>query len=108
MTTDELDQLARELWYKRNETFGGSGEDCIKVNVLMLWLNPPARHFSAICRLLSPLFACRSAASTSPGEHNEKRGLPDWICSDRRAEHRILIGISWWSYSQDKIRQPAR
>jgi hypothetical protein len=36
MTTDELDQLARELWYKRNETFGGSGEDCIKVNVLML------------------------------------------------------------------------
>jgi hypothetical protein len=38
MTTDELDQLARELWYKRNETFGGSGEDCIKVNVLMLRL----------------------------------------------------------------------
>jgi hypothetical protein len=55
MTTDELDQLARELWYKRNETFGGSGEDCIKVNVLMLGVRiPPGTplfcNLSPFCR----------------------------------------------------------
>src|SRR4029453_6554373 len=39
---------------------------------------------------LSPLFACRSLASTSPECTTKNVACPGWICSDQRAQQRIL------------------